>query len=246
MHLVSHHGVERAACRRAGLRTLPSPDSVECDWDPASVCAILSDGDPLADALARQLFERGWRVVILGSPATNRGDDLPSVPFDISRTGAWEETVTSIAERFGRLAAVIDIHGVATSSENDLLSNTAEEARLRASFFFARNVAKALADPELPCAWYFVVTQIDGRLGLAPVRSSGGVLTAGALALAKTLRFEWPSVFCRAVDVQPGLDPEAAARLLIDELHDPDTALAEVGHGATGRCTIATFEMADE
>jgi hypothetical protein len=243
VHLVTHQGPERVACRGVGLRPLPAPDSVEYAWDPASVCAILSDGDPLADALARQLFERGWRVIILGSPATGRGDALPSMPIDIKRA-AWDETVTSLTERFGRLGAVIDIHGTARPAEEDLLSNQAEEARLKAGFLFARHVAAALTDPALPCAWYFVVTQVDGQLGLAAGQPMGGVVTAGALALAKTLRYEWPSVFCRAVDVQPDLDPDTAARLLIGELHDPDAALAEVGIGAGGRCTIAAFEMA--
>jgi hypothetical protein len=244
VHLVSHQTVQRTACRGVGLRTLPIPDSVEYAWDPASVCAILSDGDPLADALARQLFERGWRVIILGSPATGLGNALPTMPIDITRAGAWDETVTSLTERFGRLAAVIDIHGTAAPAGDDLLSSQAEEARLKASFLFARHVAAALTDAALPCAWYFVVTQVDGRLGLAASEPMGGVVTAGALALAKTLRYEWPSVFCRAVDVQPDLDPEGAARLLIGELHDPDATLAEVGIGAGGRCTIAAFEMA--
>jgi len=210
--------VARAACRRVGLRALPAPDSVEHVWDPASVCAIVSDGHELADALARKLIGRGWRVLVLNASDAGQVRDVPGI------------------------AAFIDIHGPLPATA-DVLSNTAEEARLKASFLLAKQLMPALTNPQLPCAWFFIVTHVDGKLGLDATPKTGGVVTAGAWALAKTLHHEWPSVFCRAVDLHPGLDADLAASLVIGELHDPDATLAEVGHGPDGRCTVDALEM---
>jgi len=215
------HDLEAAACRRVALRALPAPDQVEHAWNPAVVCAILSGGHALADALARQLMSRGWRVIVLDPSDPRQAGDVPGV------------------------AAFVDIHEPLPAADDDWLSNAAEEARLKASFLRAKQLMPALTSPQLSQAWFFVVTMLDGKLGLEASPRTGGLVTAGALALAKTLHHEWPTVFCRAVDLHPGLEPETAARLLIGELHDPDATLLEVGHGPDGRCTLAAVEMRD-
>ena len=58
--------------------------------------------------------------------------------------------------------------------------------------------------------------------------------------MTKSLRLEWPEVFCRAVDLDPALAPEIAAEALVAELLDPDRLTAEVGWGPRGRVTLGT------
>jgi hypothetical protein len=79
--------------------------------------------------------------------------------------------------------------------------------------------------------------RLDGALGLTGLGSSGPV-AAGVLGLTKSLRLEWPEVFCRAVDLDPAMAPDAGAEAIMAELFDPDRLTAEVGWGPQGRVTL--------
>jgi len=80
------------------------------------------------------------------------------------------------------------------------------------------------------------VTRTDGTLGLNNIESfqEGSGLTG----LVKSLNWEWPEVFCRAVDLNREIDPENASRLILQEIHDPDRGLLEVGLSASARVTL--------
>jgi hypothetical protein len=222
-----HH--ESATCRGVGLRALPEPDVLEHAWQPGTVCIILDDGGELAAPLVQHLTERGWQAV--------------AIALDLSDQDSWQGALDAIVARSGRVAAFIDIHHVAEESADGLLWNQLEEARVKASFLLAGRLKPMLTAGGLSRAWYAVVTRVDGKLGLDAGPKTRGIVTAGVAALAKTLRQEWPSVFCRAIDLDPAMDPATAVRLIDRELHDPDATLTEVGHGLAGRCTIATTEV---
>jgi hypothetical protein len=191
------------------------------------VCAILGDDHPLAGSLAQQLTGRGWRVVTMTSMDS-------------------EDALRKMANGHGRLAAFIDVRRCPQDGRPDLpLMNHAEEARLKSVFLAAKHLGPVLTAPEAGRTWFIVVTHVDGKLGLGDGPATHGIVSAGIPGLLKTLRHEWPSVFCRAVDLHPELHPDRAAELVAAELEDADLTLAEVGHGPEGRCTIATFERAD-
>ena len=80
------------------------------------------------------------------------------------------------------------------------------------------------------------MSRLDGMLGTGDGEfdPAGG----GLYGLVKTIRQEWPGVFCRAVDLALTYDSESAARAVLDELADPDERLVEVGYGAHGRVTL--------
>jgi NAD(P)-dependent dehydrogenase (short-subunit alcohol dehydrogenase family)/acyl carrier protein len=80
------------------------------------------------------------------------------------------------------------------------------------------------------------VTQLDGAFGLSD-RGPQGDPVCGALAgLVKTARHEWPEVACKALDVDPALDPVAAAEVVVDELFLAGPV--EVGIAPDGRHTL--------
>jgi len=84
----------------------------------------------------------------------------------------------------------------------------------------------------------FVTTaRLDGMLGAGDGPNTG-VIAGGLFGLAKTLNLEWPSVFCRGVDLAVGLSDTAAADALMAELHDPNRLIVEVGVGPQGRHTL--------
>jgi len=60
----------------------------------------------------------------------------------------------------------------------------------------------------------------------------------GLFGLVKTLNLEWDSVFCRALDLSPGLGDDRSILSILQELHDPDRRIVETGYGAQGRVTL--------
>ena len=114
---------------------------------------------------------------------------------------------------------------------------------MRAVFLAATNLRAGLEQSAaLGRGSFVVVTRLDGALG-----TNGGDADpsgAGLYGLAKTIRAEWPSVFCRAIDLAPSLDDHAAVHAVLAELADPDERLVEVAYGTEGRVTLAADEVA--
>ncbi|MCU0655108.1 MAG: hypothetical protein MUF64_07415 [Polyangiaceae bacterium] len=207
---------------RVALQALPPPDTGEYAWDPDRVCVLLTEDAPLAAALEERLSAAGWRVAALPRSALLGGDT--------------EATLASL----GSIGALIDVAPRSTGEE--WLGDARGEAWLFSVFRLARLLSPQLNAAGAPRAWFVAVTRLDGKLGLAPSGQEVGLAVAGVYGLIKTLRLEWPSVFCRAIDLHPDLEPEAAAGRILDELNDPDQTLGEVGYGQDGRWTLRGIE----
>lgn len=214
--------------RRVESRALPRPDSAEYAWDMGSVCLILSEDAPLSAALGKRLTARSWRVAVQTHSAIldGRFDALNR----LGRIGA----LISIAPKEGAMGA--------KSVGEELLGNTREEAWLLSKFRLAKLLSPQLNNVSAPRTWFVAVTQLDGKLGLESSPKTSGVVAAGVYGLIKTLRVEWPSVFCRALDLHPRLDAASAAERIIEELHDPDLTIGEVGLCPDGRWTIGASD----
>ncbi|MEU6582353.1 KR domain-containing protein [Nocardia sp. NPDC046763] len=89
---------------------------------------------------------------------------------------------------------------------------------------------------------FLAVTRIDGARGLrSPARA--GAVVAGVSGLVKTIVREAPSMFARAVDLDPSLDDERVSALIRAELHDDVTDLTEIGYDSSARRgTVAASE----
>lgn len=218
--------------RQAAIRALSRPDSAEYAWDPDRVCVILSDDAPLSAALEKRLVARGWRVALATHASVPDGglDRMAPPPGPVG-------ALISIAPRTG---------GTATGTAGeDLLGDAREEAWLLAQFRLARQLSPQLNALGAPRTWFVAVTRIDGQLGLGSSPLTSGVVAAGVYGLVKTLRLEWPSVFCRAIDLHPALDAPFAAERIVAELHDPDQTLGDVGHCLDGRSTVGVTGQHD-
>ncbi|WP_282785460.1 acyltransferase domain-containing protein, partial [Nocardia sp. CC201C] len=83
-------------------------------------------------------------------------------------------------------------------------------------------------------AGFVTVTRIDGQLGFqgaAPVAA----LLGGLGGMVKTLAAEQPSLFCRALDIDPAVLPGQLAEIVLEELCDAARDTVEVGVDAAGR-----------
>ncbi|WP_280408009.1 type I polyketide synthase [Nocardia brasiliensis] len=83
-------------------------------------------------------------------------------------------------------------------------------------------------------AAFVTVTRLDGGLGFHGTAQPVHALLGGVGGVVKTLAVEHPSLFCRALDVDPDVAPAALAELVTAELFDPARDTLEVGIDAAG------------
>ncbi|WP_019983392.1 type I polyketide synthase [Streptomyces sp. Amel2xE9] len=221
---------------QAVLAELPVPDQL-VDAYPASPAALLvDDGGELTQEIAVRLQTQGWKVHVLRLPGVpQRVEDA----VDHALTG-WgvTELASRVEEALGeRVSLVLDL---CTKAPADW----AEGVRRLAHTLL---VAKHLVEPlngaaAFGRAAYTTVTRLDGSFGLSGVDEHLTPL-GGVAGLVKTLAVEAPEVFARAVDLAPGLAPDAAAALVLGEVYDAATEPVQVGHDGTRRVTLTLGEQ---
>ena len=111
-----------------------------------------------------------------------------------------------------------------------------QESFLKQAFQATRQAAAALEHTaQKGMAMLVSVARMDGEFGLR----QGGSVAGGLTGLPKTAAHEWPSVHCRAFDVDAGWsDPKAAAQAVINELSQPGPL--EVGLSAQSKVILQT------
>jgi len=229
----------------ATLVRLPAPDRLESPVPDGWSCVITDDGTPAAAALAAALAEVGWQPVVLRLPESVVGA-RPALPRGVGRValqdmseGQLELALRTIAESYGQVGGFIHLHPqpAALAQPGGLLSD-AEQQIVRMVFLAAKQLAPSLTAGRAGRPLFMAVTRMDGELGTGmarPISPVGG----GLFGLVKTLRQEWPGVFCRAIDLSPEIVAAQAAQLIVAESADPDLRLAEVGYGPRGRVTLS-------
>lgn len=227
------HGIRRhdVVCKR-----LPAPDYLDVTLPEGYVCLIQGDGTPLTAQLAVALRAEAWPVTVLRNahvPAVDLPDDVREVVLD-----EYDETV--LAETLAAAGPVgCFVHLSPPVSDASLFSAQARQ-RVKQLFFTAKYLKTPLTAAAADgWAAFVAVTRLDGQLGLS---GAGSPVDGGLAGVVKTLRFEWPRVACRAVDVSPALTPQVAAEHILAEIHDPNRLLVEVGWSAEGRMTLDVGE----
>lgn len=112
-----------------------------------------------------------------------------------------------------------------------------EHNLLKQIFFLAKQLKTSLSEAsELGNSCFFTVAHLDGKLGT----SGDGFdpIIGGLFGLTKSLRWEWSSISCRAIDLSKELDTSTSVKHIIAELHDPNRLIAEVGYSSKGRSTL--------
>ncbi|WP_171908701.1 SDR family NAD(P)-dependent oxidoreductase [Streptomyces nanshensis] len=205
-------GEERTRRHRVELVGLPPADRLARPFPAEPVAVVADRGEPHATALAGRLAHEGWTV---------RRVDL-SAYTDI---GALEEEFAAATS--GPLHLALAVLG----TEPDAL---AAERRLTETVLFAKHARNGLRTGGAHRAAFVTLTRLDGGLGLLGTAEPEAALVGGAGGVVKTLAAEEPELFCRAVDLHPGLDADTSADLLLAELHDAASDTLEVGVDASG------------
>jgi NAD(P)-dependent dehydrogenase (short-subunit alcohol dehydrogenase family) len=194
------------------------------------------------------MLQRGWTVAVLDLLESSGTADRRGLPEGVAYEVAADveeqalvEALGTVRSHLGDIGACIIVAPREGPADGALdlgrQNGSTGRAILRAAFLIAKELQPSLARAaRFGNATFITVTAIDGELGFSG--RSGRAALGGLAGLTKTLRLEWPEVFCRAVDLDPALDAGRGADLILGELLDPNRLIAEVGHGPRGRVTL--------
>ncbi|WP_337884677.1 beta-ketoacyl synthase N-terminal-like domain-containing protein [Fischerella thermalis] len=233
--------------RPAKLQILPPPDFWEFPIPEGHIALITDDGSLTTTKVAELLSQRGWKVVVLNLPPSLVPEKSP-LPAGVNRVTLQDATeehlqqqLAAIATHYGNVGAFIHIHPVFQANHNSSVAYFPEEkAIIKQVFFIAKHLKKSLnaaANHGRSC--FCTVARLDGAFGVEH-KVNFGAIGAGLFGLTKTMIWEWPKVYCRAIDLSPDLSAETSAQHIVAELHDPNRYLTEVAYGSQGRVTLVS------
>lgn len=223
-------------------RELPPPDHYQFSVPEDRPLVVTDDGSALTRQLTGMLASSGWKVVVwqFTDRAAETGQegnpgDHPRVVQDGRGPGAVRKTWQALIDQHGSPIGLLHIHP-STAGIPDF--HPGERIVVKELFTLAGLFDQQGRNPQKgERSLFMTVTREDGRLGTAGTREHFHE-SSGLPGLIKTLRWEWPDVFCRAVDLDPGMDLEAMSTSILAELHDPDRGLTEVGISRDSRITL--------
>jgi acyl transferase domain-containing protein len=224
------------------LKSLPLPDHIKKPTEKDQVTLVLADGSPLTKELVNKLIQSGHKVGLLSLPKTlcSKNNDIPVIvkQFEISHVSeeAIEPALRSIGETYGPVSNFIHLDQISVGSPDS--SEKAKEIN-KAVFL----IAKYLKEPLTLAGYsgqaaFITVSRLDGQFGLS-MNNAFEPVNGGLFGLTKTLNLEWENVFCRAIDIEPGMNPDLAADCIIAEFHDPNRLISEVAYNKNGRFTLS-------
>jgi len=223
------------------LVKLPKPDQLDIPVPAGRPVIITDEGTKFTQEIAHSFSSKGWKVVLWKYPKDLSNWKRKEEPVNLEVVkqehpgkNSIKTLVDLLRTNYGKPSGFIHLHP--HSTENGLFSDT-EEQLMKQVFLLAGELKEDLNQAESGGRNFFLaVTRSDGSLGLKNDRSfqEGN----GVTGLIKTLKWEWPDVFCRTIDFNPEMDSIAAGEILHNELLDPDIGLSEVGITNTSRVTI--------
>ncbi|MEE8357713.1 MAG: phosphopantetheine-binding protein [Anaerolineales bacterium] len=223
------------------LISLPSPDRQDFVIRKDRPLIITDEGTELTTQLGSRLSQLGWKVILWQFPQSLIPSTKRKMPKEVNQFQQYDLSPDSISSLVGKIrdqsgpiAGFIHLHPIQKGNE-DFPSQ--ERDLVKQIFFLAGSLKEDLVahDPDSR-SLFLTVTRIDGQLGLSshhPFQESSGLS-----GLVKTLHWEWPEVFCRAIDLEPVLEQKDQVNKLLQEITDPDRKLIEVGIGQNDRVTI--------
>jgi len=223
------------------LVSLPEADRLDFKVSQNRPIVVTDEGTELTSQFVTALTQEGWNVVLWQFPETLISAKKRDIPQEVARIQQENKSLDSIKplvnrirDQYGLISGFIHLHPLQESKESFLKS----ERDLVKQIFFLSGAIKADITTINPGSrsLFLTVTRIDGQLGLKNHHSFQE--SSGFCGLVKTLHWEWPDVFCRALDLDPELTQSDQIASILNEIQDLDLSLVEVGLGSQGRVTI--------
>ncbi len=241
----SNEGVQRATVQ---LGYLPQADYLETTFPSTHTTVVVDEGTELTAKVVAALLKEDRKVAVLSLPNSILAakSKLPTGTkrFTLEETSDAniQSTLQNIVKAQGEIGAFIHLHPHLRFSGGNFAQHFAtEKAIVKTVFFAAKHIANSLQalGKTYHRASFLTVTQLDGALG---TQNDGktSIVGGGLFGMTKSLNIEWSSVFCRAIDLSPNFEADVAAKMVMGEMHDPDSTIVEVCHNSNGRFTLTT------
>ncbi|MFN6513352.1 MAG: beta-ketoacyl synthase N-terminal-like domain-containing protein [Nostoc sp. CreGUA01] len=236
------HSIQRYPAK---LRTLPKPDYLDFTLPEGHITLITDDGSLTTTKLTESLISEGSKVVVISFPQSliSQQSPLPAGVTRVTLANLSEEhlqqQLQAIATHCGKVGAFIHLHPIFVANNTGIIPYIEQEkAIVKHVFLMAKHLKPSLTEAARHGRSCFcTVAHLDGAFGL-DYKVNFGAIGAGLFGLTKTLRWEWPKVFTRAIDLSPRLDAQQSVNHIIAELHDPNLYIGEVAYGSQGRVTL--------
>ncbi|MDX7999536.1 SDR family NAD(P)-dependent oxidoreductase [Xenorhabdus sp. Reich] len=215
-------------------QSLSMPDRLPDVFSSPKRWLVADEGTASADSIVNALRQQGQQVVVLS---------LGQNPAIMGDEAVLDAVLTEIEQQYGTIDGVIYLQ--APKQGVNALVNVFNEQDYRSvetTFLLAKRLQVSLNGGGSQSGYFMVVMRGDGEL-LTSGREYLPIVSAGITGLTKSLNIEWGNVFCRTVDIDARINNSDVAKIVIEELQDSRTELAEIGRSVTGeRMTLALAE----
>ncbi|WP_285164785.1 type I polyketide synthase [Shewanella goraebulensis] len=236
--------------QEVALKKLPAADKL-VDGFSKDACIVINDDGHNAGVLAEKLVATGLTVAVIRSPESVTSaqsplsSDIASFTLSAVNDDAISDVIAQISKQH-KIAGFVHLQPQLTAQGALPLSDAGFVA-VEQAFLMAKHLQQSFAElAKTERVSFMTVSRIDGGFGyLNSNELAKAELNQAALSgLTKTLGHEWPTVFCRALDITPSFEAVELAQAVIAELFDVDTATAEVGISDQGRHTLSATATA--
>jgi acyl transferase domain-containing protein/acyl carrier protein len=217
---------------------------------------LVNEGSLLTVKLARLFSNQGKQVIILNLPrGLVKGSNLEDtreytwpekVKFanlENSESKTIENKIRLIQKKAGPIGAFIHCNPVFTFNDSQFSQFYQQERSIIKTIFLISRHLEFSARQPLPhkriC--FCVISRLGGYLCVDHA-AHNSVFAAGLSGLVKSLKLEWPHVFCRYIDIASQLSADQAAEQIFNEIFDENEQLLEVGIATNIRQTLIAVE----
>ncbi|WP_119968764.1 type I polyketide synthase [Shewanella japonica] len=236
--------------QEVALKKLPAADKL-VDGFSKDACIVINDDGHNAGVLAEKLVATGLTVAVIRSPESVTSaqsplsSDIASFTLSAVNDDAISDVIAQISKQH-KIAGFVHLQPQ-LAAQGALPLSDAGFVAVEQAFLMAKHLQQSFAElAKTERVSFMTVSRIDGGFGyLNNNELAKAELNQAALSgLTKTLGHEWPTVFCRALDITPSFEAVELAQAVIAELFDVDTATAEVGISDQGRHTLSATATA--
>ncbi|WP_076537236.1 type I polyketide synthase [Shewanella sp. UCD-KL21] len=239
--------------QEVALKKLPAADKL-VDCFSKEACIVINDDGHNAGVLAEKLTATGLTVAVIRSPesVTSAQSPLSSDIKSYNLTAVNDEAISDVIAQISKdhkVAGFVHLQPQLATANKALPLSDAAFVAVEQAFLMAKHLQKSFSElAKTERVSFMTVSRIDGGFGYLNTNElATAELNQAALSgLSKTLSHEWPTVFCRALDIAPSFEAVDLADAVIAELFDVNAVneIVEVGISSEGRHTLTATTTA--
>lgn len=238
--------------KTVGNQPVPSLDQVVFGPEGDKAALLIDLGSSLVPGLQTRLHEMGWPVAVLhlgtrsGERSGGTARESSEWWLDRGDEGEISGVLRAIQATCGSIAIALFLAGEEGNGMHGGRDSSYAGQRelLKEAFFLSKLMGPALTENGRAgfAAWLAVIAPspsvIEHSAGTDLSVEGDGLMSTslmgGLHGLAATLRLEWPTVFCRAIDIDPGMPEDDALDGIVGGLFAADKRLCSIGMGRQG------------